>query len=75
MVFTPESLPNLEGRVYLVTGGNAGMYDYQVITENLVSQADISKVVSTQHYSSLLTMQKSTLVQDLKRKVKLLPNK
>jgi hypothetical protein len=25
MVFTPESLPYLGGRVYLVTGGNAGM--------------------------------------------------
>ncbi|KAH8689603.1 hypothetical protein BGW36DRAFT_466456 [Talaromyces proteolyticus] len=25
MVFTPESLPNLEGMVYLVTGGNAGI--------------------------------------------------
>jgi hypothetical protein len=25
MVFTPESLPDLGGRVYLVTGGNSGM--------------------------------------------------
>jgi hypothetical protein len=26
MTFTPESLPDLDGKVYLVTGGNTGMY-------------------------------------------------
>lgn len=26
--FTPDSLPDLSGRVYVVTGGNTGLYVY-----------------------------------------------
>jgi hypothetical protein len=33
MTFTPQSLPDLSGQVYIVTGGNAGMYvDFFTVT-------------------------------------------
>lgn len=28
MTFHPDNLPDLTGRVYIVTGGNSGMYVY-----------------------------------------------